>query len=143
DRAAERLTGIRDSWVANGFDLDDLPIVQTPYGTDNGADAFEALMKSETPPSVVMCGNDVLAAGAMLRARQLGYSVPDDVSITGFDDIELAQHLSPTLTTVHVPHREMGGTAARELVKLIDGNANTVRRQLNVSIVMRESLAAV
>ncbi len=143
DRAAERLTGIRDSWVANGFDLDDLPIVQTPYGTDNGADAFEALMKSETPPSVVMCGNDVLAAGAMLRARQLGYAVPDDVSITGFDDIELAQHLSPTLTTVHVPHREMGGTAARELVKLIDGNANTVRRQLNVSIVMRESLAAV
>lgn len=141
DRAEGRLNGIKDSWVANGFDLNDLPIFETPYDTENGAIAFETLMGAAQKPSVIMCGNDVLAAGAMSRAKAMGISIPDDISITGFDDIELAKHLHPALTTVHVPHREMGRTAASELIKLVDGHARTVRRQLNVSIVMRQSLA--
>jgi len=143
DRAEGRLLGIKDSWVANGFDLADLPVIETPYDVDNGAEAFEKLMKAPQKPTVVMCGNDVLATGAMTRSREMGYEIPGDVSVTGFDDIELAKHLHPPLTTVHVPHREMGRIAAKELVKLIDGNQKTVHRQLNVSIVMRNSLAEV
>lgn len=141
DRAEGRLNGIRDSWVANGFDLDDLPVIETHYDTEDGASAFEKLMDVAQPPTVIMCGNDVLAAGAMSRAKSMGLDIPTDVSVTGFDDIELAKHLYPPLTTVHVPHREMGRTAATELIKLIDGQSRTVRRQLNVSIVMRDSLA--
>lgn len=143
DRAEGRLNGIKDSWIANGYDLDDLKIIQTPYEIENGAKAFEKLMQSDPKPTVVMCGNDVLAVGAVSRARRLGYDVPKDVSITGFDDIELASHLSSPLTTVHVPHREMGQTAARELIKLVDGSTQTVHRQLNVKIVMRDSLAQI
>ncbi|MCF2872419.1 LacI family DNA-binding transcriptional regulator [Octadecabacter sp. G9-8] len=143
DRAEGRLNGIKDSWVANGFDLADLPVIETPYEIENGATAFETLMNGTQKPSVIMCGNDVLAAGAMTRAKELGYDIPNDVSVTGFDDIELAKHLHPSLTTVHVPHREMGRTAARELVNLIDGSSTTVHRQLNVSIIMRNSLAQV
>ncbi|MEP3347658.1 MAG: LacI family DNA-binding transcriptional regulator [Litoreibacter sp.] len=141
DRAEERLNGIKDSWAANGFNLDDLPIIQTPYEIESGGAAFADLMAAPQKPTVIMCGNDVLATGAISRAKELGYDVPSDVSVTGFDDIELAKHLHPPLTTVHVPHGEMGRTAAEELIKLIDGRTTSVRRQLNVSIVMRGSLA--
>ena len=140
DRAAERLAGIRDSWQAHGFHLDNLPIVQTPYEIENGADALVGLMQADVKPTVIMCGNDVLAAGVISKARDLGLRVPDDISVTGFDDIELARHVFPALTTVHVPHREMGRLAAENLVALIEHRAKKSTHQLDVSVVMRASL---
>lgn len=140
DRAAGRLDGIRDSWQAAGLDDQDLAIMQTPYDIENGAAAFETMMQGTRQPTVVMCGNDVLAAGALSRALDLGYDVPGDVSITGFDDIELARYLRPSLTTVHVPHRDMGRAAAHQLIQQIEGDAPPVQRQLDVSLTMRQSL---
>ncbi|UWQ16476.1 LacI family DNA-binding transcriptional regulator [Jannaschia sp. M317] len=140
DRAACRLAGIRDSWTAHGFDLADLAVIETPYGVENGAAALAQHMQAATPPSVVMCGNDVLAAGAIARARDMGLDLPGDLSITGFDDIELARLVTPALTTVHVPHREMGRTAARELVNLIEGRSGQTRTELAATVVMRSSL---
>lgn len=140
DRAAERLAGIKDSWQSHGFHVDDLAIVQTPYEIENGAAAFVELMQADVKPTVIMCGNDVLAAGVISKARDIGLNVPDDISVTGFDDIELAKHVFPTLTTVHVPHREMGRIAAETLVALIEKRAEKATHQLDVSIVMRASL---
>ena len=71
--------------------------------------------------TVVLCGNDVLAAGAIQRAAKLGIDVPGQVSITGFDDIALAQLVTPGLTTVRVPHRAMGEAAAEALISLLQG----------------------
>ena len=88
-----------------------------------------------------MCGNDVLAAGALARANQLGLRVPEDVSITGFDDIELAKILHPPLTTVHVPHRLMGRTAAEILIRKVAGETETIITELPVEIAQRGSLA--
>ncbi len=140
DRAEGRLKGIRESLAAHGHDPDNLPIIETAYEIENGAIAFEKLIKAEPKPTVVMCGNDVLAAGAILRAKQLGLSVPDDVSITGFDDIELANIVHPALTTVHVPHREMGRIAAQELIEMVENRSNGAMRKLEVTIAMRGSL---
>lgn len=140
DRAAGRLAGIKDSWQAHGFQLDDLPVIQTPYEIENGAAAFAELMQADVKPTVIMCGNDVLAAGVISKARDIGLSIPDDISVTGFDDIELAKHVFPSLTTVHVPHRQMGRIAAENLVALIENRAEKVAHQLDVSIVMRASL---
>ncbi|GLQ25566.1 LacI family DNA-binding transcriptional regulator [Sulfitobacter pacificus] len=140
DRAAERLSGVKDSWQAHGFHLDDLPIIQTPYEIENGAAAFVELMQADVKPTVIMCGNDVLAAGVISKARDIGINVPDDVSVTGFDDIELAKHVFPALTTVHVPHREMGRIAAENLIALIEKRAEKATHRLDVSIVMRASL---
>jgi len=89
-----------------------------------------------------MCGNDVLATGAISKARELGLDVPGNVSITGFDDIELARCVWPPLTTVHVPHRQMGHVAARSLIDLIEKRSSKVSHELDVSIVMRGSLKA-
>lgn len=143
DRAEGRLWGIKDSLAAHGHDPEDLPVIETAYEIENGAAAFETLMQRSPRPTVVMCGNDVLAAGAISRARALGLDVPGDVSITGFDDIELANILSPPLTTVHVPHRQMGRVAAQTLVEMIEDRSAGAIRELDVSIKMRDSLAPI
>ncbi|MGB7244175.1 MAG: LacI family DNA-binding transcriptional regulator [Sulfitobacter sp.] len=143
DRARLRLAGLRKSLSAHGLDGDGLAVIETSYEVENGAKAFTELMSARARPSVVMCGNDVLAVGALLGARRMGLSVPKDVSITGFDDIELASIVSPALTTVHVPHREMGRKAARQLVEMVEQKSDGVSVNLETSIVMRESLAAV
>ncbi|MEY1554403.1 LacI family DNA-binding transcriptional regulator [Yoonia sp. R2331] len=140
DRAEGRLRGIKESLSAHGFDPAVLPIIETAYEIENGADAFEALMQAEVKPTVIMCGNDVLAAGAISRARQLGLRVPEEISITGFDDIELASILHPPLTTVHVPHREMGHIAAQELINMVEKQSSAVTRKLDVRIEIRGSL---
>ena len=87
-----------------------------------------------------MCGNDVLAVGALARAREMGLRVPDDVSITGFDDIELARIAAPPLTTVHVPHRNMGRSAAMSLVRMIEQPKFNHDVELQVELRIRETL---
>lgn len=141
DRAQSRLEGVHDAMLGFGLDPSTITVVERHYDIEEGAEAFELVMKSEPRPTVVMCGNDVLAAGALARAYQMGLKVPEDVSITGFDDIELAKILQPPLTTVHVPHRLMGRTAAEVLVQKIAGETETIVRELPVEIMLRGSLA--
>lgn len=145
DRAKGRLRGIRQSLAAHGKDPLSVPVIETAYEIETGAEAFEALLQADPKPTVVMCGNDVLAAGAISKAKQLGLRVPDDVSVTGFDDIEIASILDPALTTVHVPHREMGRTAAQQLIMMVEkrSRSDNLMRTLDVRIVMRESLTEV
>ena len=140
DRAANRLAGIKDGLLENGLDPKPLQVLEASYEIENGASAFATLMRADPKPSVVMCGNDVLAAGAISKAHELGLTIPGDVSITGFDDIELAGIAKPPLTTVHVPHREMGRMAAQELIDMIEGRSTGAKHQLAVSISERGSL---
>ncbi|WP_299693899.1 LacI family DNA-binding transcriptional regulator [uncultured Tateyamaria sp.] len=140
DRAQGRLQGIKDGLRHNGLDPDSLIVVETPYEIEGGAQAFDQAIAGKERPTVVMCGNDVLAAGAMRRARELNLSVPDDISVTGFDDIELARILTPPLTTVHVPHRKMGRRAAVELVKMVEQDSVGLSEQLQSSLKLRGSL---
>jgi LacI family transcriptional regulator len=71
----------------------------------------------------------------------LGFKVPQDVSIIGFDDIELAEIAYPALTTVHVPHREMGRRAAEALIKLLNEGTQIEAVELEASLVFRDTLA--
>ncbi|WP_400085798.1 LacI family DNA-binding transcriptional regulator [Yoonia sp. R78084] len=140
DRASARCDGIRQAMTAAGLDSDTLCFVETKYGINEGAAAFDQLMAHEPRPTAVFCGNDVLAVGALRRARERGIAVPGDVSIIGFDDIELAQVVYPALTTVHVPHREMGRKAGEVLVNhLRDGIALTPI-ELQTRLVFRDTL---
>ncbi|WP_170763638.1 LacI family DNA-binding transcriptional regulator [Ruegeria lacuscaerulensis] len=140
DRAYLRIEGVRDAISQNDMTPSNLTIIETPYDIDNGAEAFTQLMSQETPPTAILCGNDVLAVGAVRRAQEMGLKVPEDISITGFDDIELARIASPGLTTVHVPHREMGRQAALELVEMVENKAISAGLRLDTKIVERQSL---
>mgnify|MGYP000085457241 FL=1 len=140
DRAAARMAGLRDALAANGLDSGAMPVIETPYEIENGAVAFQTLMQAATPPTVVMCGNDVLAAGALRGAREMGLSVPGNVSVTGFDDIELARIVTPQITTVHVPHREMGRKAAIALIDMVEKRGAGETIELKSTLQIRESL---
>ncbi|WP_298857574.1 LacI family DNA-binding transcriptional regulator [uncultured Sulfitobacter sp.] len=140
DRAAERLLGVRDALGANGLPPECLTIIETPYGIETGEQAMIQLMQGTAPPSAVMCGNDVLAAGALRGARAMGLDVPRDVSVTGFDDIEMARIVTPALTTMQVPHREMGTKAATALIALVDGAQSMGAQKLDVTLEHRASL---
>ncbi|WP_375255981.1 LacI family DNA-binding transcriptional regulator [Yoonia sp.] len=143
DRALDRQNGVIAAMQDKGLPVSDLHYVETKYGIEEGARAFAQLMAASPKPTAVFCGNDVLAVGAIRKAREMGIDVPRDVSIIGFDDIELAQVVHPPLTTVHVPHREMGRLAALALVKHLQHGAPLEKIELQVRAVYRDTLAAV
>lgn len=140
DRVRQRIAGIQDALSKHDLNGDSLKIIETSHNVNSGGDAFEQIMAMAQKPTAVLCGNDVLAVGAIKRAKQLGVKIPHDVSITGFDDIELASIVDPALTTVHVPHREMGTSAARALVDMIEGTQDAGSVHLRTEIQMRGSL---
>lgn len=140
DRASERHRGILQAMSDAGLDPADLVFAETTYGIEEGGRAFEKVMATQPRPTAILCGNDVLAAGALIRARELGIDVPADVSITGFDDIDLARIVYPPLTTVHVPHQEMGRKAARALVGILQDGEPLKSERLVTRPVMRDTL---
>jgi len=117
-----------------------MPVVETRYSTQCGSEAFRSVVGTEPYPTLVICGNDVLAVGAIQAAHEAGMRVPDDISIVGFDDIELSTIITPALTTVHVPHRDMGRIAAETLLSLVRDSSDPIQIELNTRIVERESL---
>lgn len=141
DRAQGRAAGVREAMRARGLNPAALKLIETAYSFGNGADAFTQLMAEPNRPTAVMCGNDVLAIGALHAAARMGLNVPDDVSITGFDDIELAEVTQPPLTTVHVPHEKMGALAAHTLVKMVKGE-QPASVELETRLCIRKTLGA-
>ena len=141
DRATDRVAGVRQALRMAGLDTDGFAMVEAAYTFAAGAAAFGTLMDTPTPPTVVICANDVLAVGAMQRARDMGLAVPGDVSITGFDDNAVSTLVTPRLTTVHVPHREMGTMAAQELIGQIAEKRSGSSHRLESGLRLRETLA--
>lgn len=140
DRARDRQDGVRDSITAKaGARL--VGLIEADYDPHKGAEAFRRIMTGPTPPTAIICGNDVLASGAILAARQMGIAVPDQVSIVGFDDIELAELAYPALTTVRVPQMEMGHRAAELLLKMVEGTEAIESQLLQTEFIARDSLA--
>ena len=143
DRAASRVDGVRAALAAAGMDAVAMPVEEVRYAFNEAGEAFDRLMARSVPPTAIICGNDVLGVGAIVRAKAQGLDVPGDVSITGFDDIDIAAIVEPALTTVHVPHRRMGAAAAELLLAMIDGRAVERHKVLDTAIVERGSLGPV
>ena len=96
-------------------------------------------MRASQPPTAVICGNDVLALGALREARIRRIEVPADLSITGFDDMPMARVASPELTTVHFPMDEVGWNAGELLLGMLGEEVGPVTRDLPIALVARES----
>jgi LacI family transcriptional regulator len=140
DRAAARVAGVRAALAERGLALSPPWLVEADYHLDTGAEAVAPLLALRPRPTAILCGNDVLAAGAMIGIREAGLKVPEDISVTGFDDIEIARLLDPPLTTVHVPHRRMGAAAAHVLLGLCGAARTAESRRLEAELVERASL---
>ena len=140
DRRDAYRTVLREHGLASGADLE----VEGMSTTRGGAAAAEELLSRPNRPTAVFCFNDRMAAGVYLVAHRLGLTVPDDLSIVGFDNLELiADALDPGLTTVQLPHYEMGAWAMRHLVELLRGSGGVpVQERASCPIVLRGSVAA-
>ncbi len=98
------------------------------------------LMSMPERPTAVLAASDTLAVGAMAAARDLGLSIPQDVSIAGFDDIDIAAYCNPPLTTVRVPAYEIGRLAIKVVLDMArTGNLDAQRYCLDTSLVVRHS----
>jgi len=108
---------------------------------EGGEDGMRALLALGEPPTAVFCYNDMTALGALRTARGMGLSVPGDVSLAGFDDIQLAGYFDPPLTTVRQPTRQMGRLAMETLLALFADPAPEHNIRLRGELIVRQSTA--
>lgn len=106
-------------------------------GFDAGRASAAALLRGESAPHAVVCANDLLAAGALAAAREAGLACPDDLLVTGFDDTPIGEFLTPPLTSVAQPVREMAASAARLLTE--EHTGGTLRLAHPGRLIVRES----
>ncbi len=140
DRAAARVAGVKAVLARHNLALDADSLIECRYSVSQGEAGAEQLLKASNKPTAIICGNDVLASGALRFARRSGYDVPENLSIVGFDDIDLASIVQPELTTVRAPHREMGRAAAEMLLALTDKAPVETRVCFDTTIIERSSL---
>jgi LacI family transcriptional regulator len=141
--AADRLLGYR-------AEIQDLGLPQRPeyeapgdFYLDSGEAAMRHLLTLAEPPTAVFAASDMMAVGAIKAIEDAGLSCPEDVAVVGFDDIQLAELVSPALTTVRQDKRALGVAAARSLVQLIDdADAAPHVSVLPVELVVRQSCGA-
>lgn len=142
DRASQRKSGFVETLEAAGIPPEDIFALEAPYAIEMGRSTMESLMQTHPRPTAVFCGSDILAVGAMKYCQAHGIRIPDEVSVVGFDNLEIAQLVSPELTTLDVPARAMGEAAAALLIdargKVPDGAVT----QLQTRLIVRGSTAA-
>lgn len=136
-----RLAGYREALALHGLPDDDSLVVHAPSDSGGGFLGASTLMQLPTPPTAIFCFSDAMAMGAYDALRKLGHSIPDDVAVIGFDNIELiAAHLYPPLTTVRLPHYEMGQWAVNFLTEHGDTIPPPVQHLVDCPLVSRASV---
>ncbi len=121
-RALRRLAGFRDALEAAGHPLDPTLRYCTELTLAGGARATRKLLAEQAlRPEAIFCMNDLAAVGALHVLSEEGLEVPRDISLVGYDDIEIAAYCRPPLTTVRQPTEEIGHTAAERLIALVEG----------------------
>jgi LacI family transcriptional regulator len=142
---AGRYAGFLEAMRAVGLEPDaDLVVVGDAYTEAEGARTTRAVLASGRPVSAIVAGNDLMALGAIDALREAGLRCPQDVSVVGFNDMDWSERFSPPLTTIRVPHHELGVQAAGLLLeRLADPDAPVRRLTLATELVVRGSTAPV
>jgi LacI family transcriptional regulator len=99
--------------------LDPNPVTHSDYRLDAGASAVRSILSAKDAPTVIFCGSDLIAMGAIMALEEAGVDVPNDISIVGVDDLPFSFLVRPALTTIRVPRDELGQTAFAALEKLL------------------------
>ena len=138
--AEHRLTGLRETLSARGLDLCEHDILLGDLTQKSGFEAAMRLLDGPQRPTAIAACNDLMALGAMSAIQDRGLEVGRDLAVTGFDDIPMAEHSHPPLTTVNQPIYRIGKLVCEMLIQLIQG-ANLVDRQviLEPALIVRQS----
>lgn len=141
DRQQARRRGLFAAFEAAKVPLPSHRVAEVPYSVTHGRAAFRRLMTADPNITAVICSSDAFAIGALAESRMLGLSVPRDVSITGYDDVDIALHTDPPLTTVNVPAALIGRLAADHIVATLHGRPPPPTTRLPAQLVVRGSTA--
>lgn len=124
-----------------GLEREDELVQWGSFTIDHGARAGRRLLSLPEPPTAVFCANDEIAYGLCLTLRDMGLSVPEDISVIGFDDSDLSHVMMTPLTTVRQPVDAMAAAALQAVVAVINGADGLVGREFPTELVARESTA--
>jgi LacI family transcriptional regulator len=113
----ERRGGYQEGLAEHGVTLAPEYDMEGAYTFESGFACAEKLMRMNPRPTAIFAANDEMATGVLQAARHAGVKVPEELSVVGFDDFQLAERVWPALTTVHTPTREVGRMAALKLIR--------------------------
>ena len=138
---ADRVKGYRHALSEAGIRFSRELVVRGEFSRAGGLQGLHALLQLTKPPRAVLCTNDVVAIGALDAARERALRVPDDIAVMGFDDIEAAAMISPSLTTVSGDPREQGRAVGQVLLDRLEDGASSRPQHIlfSPSVVPRDS----
>lgn len=142
ERARYRKIGVHGELVEQGVMMDETRFIEQPFTLEGGRAGLRIAMELVPRPTAIVCSTDVTCMGAIAEARLMGIKVPEELSITGFDDIEFAAVSVPALTTVKVPSFQIGISSANNMVALIEGKPLARRERVQIELIVRQSTAA-
>ncbi|AEG92860.1 transcriptional regulator, LacI family-like protein [Ramlibacter tataouinensis TTB310] len=145
DAARDRLKGYRQALATADLPFDPRLVRDGDWMSGSGFEQAMSLLQLERRPTALFCANDLMALGALEAARQLGLSMPDQLSIVGYDDLEIARHAHPALTTVLLPNFGMGQWAVERLIEEAAAQEPLAPRQIKMDcpLVPRDSVAEI
>lgn len=142
DRAAQRRKGAEEALAGHGVVIPETWDLETPYSVGAAKEAVLGMIEKDKPPTALICGNDVLAWGAIYALSRLGLMVPEDVSVTGIGDFKGSKDFEPALTTVRIPARQIGSLAAKTIAANITAVSPSTDSHLVVpELIIRETCA--
>lgn len=137
ERARWRLKGVRDAAAKRRMELVD--VVTVPLTIAGGREGFRQLDPLRRHITAIVCGTDPVAAGVLHEAQLAGIAVPGQISITGFDDIEMVSLLSPPLTSIHVPIADLAAKTGQSIIAMLQGQAPPRSITLPTPLIVRGS----
>ena len=142
DRSRDRYEGYLKCLRHHGLKVDPRMVIEVPFSLEYCKFGVRELLKAPEPPTAIFASNDLMAIGVMNVLQELGYDVPGDISVIGFDDIPMASFISPKLTTIRQPVYEMGRMAGRQLFQALEQKENVENQSvLKHELIVRESTA--
>jgi LacI family transcriptional regulator len=142
DRMALRISGVARALTEVGANFPACLVSEQSFSLVGGQMGARALLALDDPPTAIIGGNDMIAAGALHELAAQGLRVPTDVSVVGIENMEIATFTTPPLTSVQLPTAEIGAAAARHIVSLLRGDAVERRVELGIRLCQRHSAHA-
>lgn len=138
-KSIARLQGFKEGMAENGLTAVPDLIIQANFRQRSGYASTQELLQLDNPPTAIVAANDLLALGAITAVREHGLIVGQDISITGFDDILLAEYADPPLTTLHQPAHKLGMLLCQSLIQVINKEAHNPHTVLVPDLIIRDS----
>lgn len=139
----ERREGYLQALIQQKIPIRNEYIVQGNYDMQSGYKAMEKLLSLQNPPTAVFCSNDDMAVGALNAAFAKGLNVPNDVSVIGFDDIQIAKYTNPSLTTVKKPIEKISRLGAEKILEIVENNEQTGEKIfVETELIKRKSVSS-